>query len=630
MPSFRPGFGRLVHLFLLLTLLPLAGLAAPVETGIWVHALSAFQPAKYPAGFSHFAYANSAAPKGGTLNLSNPDRRSSFDKWNPYTIKGVAPAAMRIFVFESLGFVAMDEPKAVYGLVGEQMLVAPDLSAISWRIHPKARFSNGDAVTAADVVHSFNMMTGPQASPEYTVAFAGVARAVAVDARTVRFDLKEPGLDAVLATAELPVFSAKWGAGKKFDEIVTDMPIATGAYLVDKFQMPRRLELKRRGDYWARDLPVRRGFWNFDRIVYRMYKDQDVRREGFKAGEFDLYKEYRAGQWVRGHRGAKWESGRIAKQTYTIQTGSMPQSINLNLRRPKFQDIRVREAIIRAYDYDKYNRYNTFDPSDSLFNNTEFAAQGLPGPGELALLEPHRDTLPKEVFGPPWRVPRYGGTANGLRDSLRRAQELLAEAGWKPGADGWLRNAAGERLTVELLEPVQTGRLPEFARNLKKLGIEYSERLVDFALFRRRLEAFDYDINIIVEPKFTLPDAGQIGSLYGSESARKPGGQNFRGIQSKVVDGLVERIAQAQTLDELRNAARALDRVVMWQWTSIPMLYSRSLNVSYWNRFGIPAAQASYMDIDTFIEIYSQPWPLMTWWDKALAPSQATIPAFKE
>ena len=181
-----------------------------------------------------------------------------------------------------------------------------------------------------------------------------------------------------------------------------------------------------------------------------------------------------------------------------------------------------------------------------------------------------------------------------------------------------------------MLEPNQTGRLPEFARNLKKLGIDYKERLVDFALYRRRIAAFDYDMIIIVEPKFTLPDAGQLGSLYGSESAKKEGGSNYRGVQSKLVDSLIERIARASTMDELRTAARALDRVVMWSHTGIPMLYSRQQNVSYWNRFGIPAVQASYMDIDTMIEIYSQPWPLMTWWDKALAPSQAPIPAFKE
>ncbi|MDH4392426.1 MAG: extracellular solute-binding protein [Aquabacterium sp.] len=630
MPLCRLAIRHCLALLLSLLLTHSAAVATPVVTGTWEHAISAFQPPKYPRGFSHFAYANPQAPKGGTLNLSNPDRRTSFDKWNPFTVKGVAPAALRIFVFETLGFVAMDEPKAVYGLIGEEILVAPDLASVSWRIHPKARFSNGDAVTAADVVHSFNLITSPQASPEYTVAFAGIAKAVAVDARTVRFDLKEPGLDAVMATAELPVFSAKWGAGKKFDAIVTDMPIATGAYLVDKHQMPRRLELKRRDDYWAKDLPVRRGFYNFDRIIYRMYADQDVRREGFKGGEFDIYKEYRASQWARSHRGPKWESGRIAKQTFTVSTGSMPQAMQLNLRRPKFQDIRVREAILRAYDFDRYNRYGSFNASDSLFNNTDFAAQGLPGPAELALLEPYRAELPPTVFGPPFRMPRYGTSPNALRDSLRRAQELLADAGWKPGPDGWLRNAAGEKLTLEMLEPSQTGRLPEFARNLKKLGIEYSERLVDFALYRRRLTAFDYDMIIIVEPKFTLPDAGQVGSLYGSESAKKEGGSNFRGVQSKVVDLLIERIAQAKTLDDLRTAARALDRVIMWQFSGIPMLYSRNQNVSYWNRFGMPATQASYMDIDTMIEVYSQPWPLMTWWDKALAPSQAPIPAFKE
>ena len=621
---------RACLLTFLLPLLPSLAWSAPVVTGTWEHALSAYQPPKYPRGFTHFAFVNPQAPKGGTLNLSNPDRRSSFDKWNPYTIKGLAPAAMRIYVFETLGFVAMDEPKAIYGLIGEEMMVAPDMSAITWRIHPKARFSNGDPVTAADVVHSFNMMTSPQASPEYTVPLAGVAKAVAVDARTVRFDLKEPGLEAVFITAELPVFSAKWGAGKKFDELVTDMPIATGPYVIDKFQMPRRLELKRRDDYWARDLPVRRGVWNFDRIVYRMYKDTDVRREAFRSGEFDIQKEYTSSQWARSHRGPKWESGQFVKQTFTIRTGSMPQAMELNLRRPKLQDIRVREAILRAYDYDKYNRFGSFDASDSLFNNTEFAAEGLPSAGELALLEPFRAELPATVFGPPFRMPRYGTRPDALRDSLRRAQELLADAGWKPGADGLLRNAAGEKLTLELLEPNQTGRLPEFARNLKKLGIEYTERLVDFALYRRRTSTFDYDMVIIVEPKFTLPDAGALTALLSSASYSKEGGNAYRGLRSKAVDALIERIGQAQTLDELRTAARALDRVVMWQQTAVPMLYSRRLNVSYRNRFGIPAQQASYMDIDTLIQIYAQPWPLMTWWDKALAPSQQPIPAFKE
>ncbi len=381
MPLCRSAIRHCLALLLSLVLMHSAAAVAPVATGTWEHALSAFQPPKYPRGFSHFAYVNPQAPKGGTLNLSNPDRRNSFDKWNPYTIKGVAPAAMRTFIFETLGFVAMDEPKAVYGLIGEEVMVAADMAAVTWRIHPQARFSNGDAVTAADVVHSFRLMTSPQASPEYALALAPIARAVAVDARTVRFDLKEPGLDAVFTTAELPVFSAKWGAGKKFDEIVTDMPIATGPYVIDKFQMPRRLELQRRNDYWAKDLPVRRGFYNFDRIIYRMYGDQDVRREGFKGGEFDLYKEYRASQWVRSHRGPKWESGRIAKQTYTVSTGSMPQAMNLNLRRAKYQDIRVREAILRAYDFDTLQPLRHLRCQRQPVQQHRLRSPGRPQPG---------------------------------------------------------------------------------------------------------------------------------------------------------------------------------------------------------------------------------------------------------
>jgi peptide/nickel transport system substrate-binding protein/microcin C transport system substrate-binding protein len=608
---------------LLGTLLLACGVAAaaqPVAVGTWEHAISAYQPPKYPRGFPHFEYVNPTAPKGGVMRLSNPDRRSSFDKYNPYTVKGVAPAAMTMFVFEPLAITSMDEPQAMYGLIAEEIMVAPDLSSISFRIHPLARFSNGDRVTPADVVHSFRMMSGKEAAPAYQITYAGVAQAVVVDERTVRFDLKQRNLDSVFSAAGLPVFSAKWGAGKKFNELITEMPIATGAYLIDKVEMPRRLELKRRADYWARDLPLRRGFFNFDRIVYRMYKDQDVRREAFKSGEFDIYKEYRAAQYVRAHQGPKWRDGRIVKHAFQIQTGSMLQAMNLNLRRPKFQDIRVREAIMRAWDFENYNRYGTFVRANSMFNNTRFAAEGKPSPAELALLEPFRAELPPQVFGPAFRAPRNDTGPNALRENLRRAQELLAEAGWKIAPDGLLRNAAGEHLAIEYLEPTQVGRFNEFQRNLKKLGITFTERLVDFALYRRRLESFDYDMVIIVEGKFTLPDAANVDSLYGSKSAREEGGNNYRGVQSPAVDALIRRLADAQSLDELQAAARALDRVVMWNHWQVPMLFTRQEPASYWNKFGQPKVQAPYMSVDTFIEVYSQPWPLFTWWDKSLAP----------
>ena len=607
--------------------------AAAVATGTWEHGLAAYVAPKYPRGFTHFDYVNPDAPKGGVLKLPNPDRRSSFDKYNPFTVKGVAPAAMTMFVFETLAFTSMDEPNTFYGLIAEEMLVAPDLSSISFRIHPKARFSNGDPVTPEDVVHSFVQLSGKGAAPAYQTAFAVVSKAVVVDARTVRFDLKERTLDALGTAAGLPVFSRKWGqegqvagVGKKFSEIVTEQPIATGPYTIDKIEMPRRVELVRNPDYWARDLPVRRGFFNFDRIVYRMYKDDAVRREAFKAGEFDLIKEYRAGAYARQHQGAKWRDGRIVKQVFQINTGSMLQAFDFNLRLPKFQDIRVREAIMRAWDFEAYNKYGTFVRANSMFNNTEFAAEGPPSPAELALLEPYRSELPPQVFGPAFTAPRNDTGPNALRDNLRRAQELLIEAGWKVAADGRLRNAAGEALDITYLEPSQPGRNAEFQHNLLKLGIGYTERLVDFALFRRRLEAFDFDMVVIVEGKFTLPSASDLESIYGSKGASQEGSNNFRGVKSRAVDDLIARIAKAETLDDLRTASRALDRVVMWNHWQVPQLFTRTEPSSYWNRFGMPRVQARYMSIDSYANAYSAPWPLWTWWDKALAPSQAPIP----
>ena len=604
---------------------PAAMPTAPVETGRWVHALSAYQPPKYPSGFEHFDYANPDAPKGGVLRLANPDRRSSFDKFNPYTLKGVAPAAMTMFVFESLTVSSLDEPQAMYGLLAESIWVEPDLSSISFRLNPLARFTNGDAVTPEDVVHSFRQISGKLAAPTYQTAYAGVDKAVVVDPRTVRFDLKERKLDLLFTVGGLPVFSRKWGlpgpsggAAKKFDQLISEPPIASGPYLIDKVEMPRRLELRRNPDYWARDLGVRRGFFNFDRIVYRMYKDDAVKREAFKAGEFDLLKEYRASAFARQHQGAKWRDGRIVKQTLEVGTGSMLQAMDFNLRRPKFQDIRVREAIMRAWDFESYNRYGTFKRANSMFNNTEFAAQGEPSADELKLLEPFRTELPPQVFGPAFRAPRNDTSPNALRDNLRRARDLLDEAGWKVAPDGRLRNAAGEAFTIEYLEPLSIGRNVAFQRNLEKLGITLTERLVDFALYRRRLESFDYEMITIVEGKFTLPNASDLESLYASASADEPGGNNFRGVKSAAVDALIKRVAAATTLTELRTASHALDRVVMWSHWQIPQLFANGEPVSYWNKFGRPGVAAKHFSIDSYSGDSSAPWPLWTWWDKSL------------
>ena len=585
----------------------------------WSHAHAAFGQPKYPPGFAHFGYANPGAPKGGTINLRNPDRRSSFDKFNPFTVKGNAPAGLSIFMFESLAILGSDELQTMYGLLAEAIAVAPDKSSISFRLNPKARFSNGDPVTAADVQYSFESMSGKYASPGLRAALAGVARLVVVDERTVRFELRERTNDMLFTVGGLAVFSRKWALGadgipKRFDEIVSEYPITSGPYTIGKADSGRRLEFKRNPDYWARDLGVRRGMFNWDRVVYRYYADLAVAREAFKAGEFDIFKEYSGRAWVRQHKGVKWDDGRIQKDLFETSVGQGLQAYMLNMRRPLFQDIRVREALGYTYDFDTVNRLGLFKRANSQFNNSEFAAQGLPGPGELKLLEPYRAELPPEVFGPAYLAPSTGRDPKRLRQNLLQARELLEQAGWKLAPDGKLRNTKGEAFEFEYLSPGEGGRAADWQANLKKLGITMKERNVDFALYRRRLEEYDFDMIAIAGGDFTLPDATGLQSAFGSKSADEKGNNNFRGVKSRAADALIQRIAQAQTLDELRDAARALDRVIMWSHWQIPDLYASDEKSSYWNKFGMPAQRPRYFTIDTGSGFAA--WPLETWWIK--------------
>jgi microcin C transport system substrate-binding protein len=594
---------------------------APVKTGSWEHAISPYQEPKYPRGFTHFEYVDPAAPKGGVLRLRNPDRRTSFDKFNPYTTRGNAPAGLVIWMFESLAHRSQDEPAAMYGLLAEEMMVAPDMASIAFRLHPKARFHDGEPVTPQDVVHSFKQLTSKQSSPAIVTAMAGIENCSAVDSRTVRFDLRERKTDVLFICGGMPVFSRRWGqvngVNKPFDQIVSEHPVTSGPYVIDRVDMPRRIEFKRNPDYWGWALGVRAGHFNFDRVVYRMYQDHTIAREAFKAGEFDILKEYGARSWERQHKGVKWRDGRILKTAFETAVGQGLQSIQLNLRRPIFQDVRVREALGYTYDFETISaKYPMFKRANSVFNNSPFAAQGTPSPGELKLLEPFRADLPERVFGPAFVAPRTDGGPNALRRNLLKARELLEQAGWKLAEDGKLHNDKGEILEFEYLNPGEGQRNSDWERNLNKVGISYKERNVDFALYRRRLEAYDFDMITIVEGDFTLPGATDLYSSYGSKSADEQGNSNFRGVKSRAADALIEAIANATTMAQLTDAARAFDRVVMWSFWQVPDLYASSENASYWNKFGIPKVQAKYFTIDTLLGDFA-PWPLMCWWDRA-------------
>ncbi|HEY9239683.1 MAG TPA: extracellular solute-binding protein, partial [Burkholderiaceae bacterium] len=601
--------------------------AAPADpqaplVGVWTHAYAAFGQPKYARGFAHFEYVEPAAPKGGTLYLRNPDRRSSFDKYNTFTLKGNAPGGLAIYMHETLAVLSGDEPMTMYGLLAEEMLIAPDKSSVTIRLNPKARFYNGDPVTAADVKFSFDAMAGKFASPSLQSQLGAIAQAVVLDERSVRFDLKDKSTDSVFLVGSLSVFSPKWALGadgkpRQFDQIISEYPITSGPYTIASADPGKRIEFKRNPAYWAADLPVRRGFFNFDRVVYRYYKDADVAREAFRAGEFDILKEYSARSWVRQHAGPKWLDGRIKKDPFPTGFGEMHQAFDFNLRRAKYQDIRVREAVGLTYDFEMtVNRYKQYIRADSMFSNTEFAAVGEPSPEELKLLEPFRKELPSTVFGPAFVSPRTDGDPVKLRRNLLKARELFNAAGWKLAPDGRLRNAAGEAFEVEYMRPGEpSNNMPEWQQNMEKLGARLRFRDVDYALYQRRLQQYDFDMVSIVEGKFTLPPVADLTSLYGSKAADEQGNANYRGVKSAAVDSLLRSMGAATTLEELRTASRALDRVVMWNWWQVPYLYSANERASYWDKFGQPKVRPRYFTIESPSDSYPA-WPITTWWMK--------------
>ena len=572
------------------------------------HALALGYAPKYPAGFSHFSYVNPDAPKGGELVLPNPDRRTSFDSFNPFVIKGTAAPGLSPLVFESLAVASLDEPASIYGLLAEDMQMASDGLSATFRLNPAARFNNGDPVLAADIKHSFDTLTSKAASPVYRSALAEVAGADVLDARTVRYRFVRPNPELPLTVASLPVFSRKWGAGKPLEQIVLDMPIGSGPYAIARYDLGRNLSYQRRADYWAADHPVRRGQFNFSRITYRFYKDDVAKLEAFKAGEFDFLVEYSARNWSRQYVGPKFRSGELRKQAFAHHNTAGMQGFVLNIRKPQFADKRVRQALGLALDFEWLNRqlfYGQYVRIDSFYSNGELAAQGLPSPAELALLEPLRARLDPAVFGPA-PVPPITTPPDSLRNNLRRARDLLAQAGWTY-RDGALRNARGEPFVFEWLDDGGSmGRVfAVYERNLAKLGITVKTRQVDYALYQRRLDDFDFDL-ISLRFGDTQSPGIELYDYYGSKAATEKGSSNVIGIKDPAVDRLIDVVVNSQTRAERVTAVHALDRVLRHGYYIIPHWYSATHRAAWKNRLAYPPNLPLYYD--------AAGWMLATWW----------------
>ena len=576
------------------------------------HGYALWGDLKYPPGFDHFDYVNPQAPKGGELRLVSNLRTSTFDKYNPFTLKGSAPAYLSALLFDSLLTGSMDETGSGYGLLSEDVVVAPDGLSATFRLRPEARFHNGDPVLAADVKHSFDTLIGPFTAPGYKTLLEDVAGVDVLDERTVRFRFKKPNRELPLTVGGLPIFSRAWGQGKPFDQVVMDMPIGSGPYKIGPVRFGKDITYVRDPSYWARDLGVKRGSNNFDRITVKIYKDNTARLEALKAGEFDLMRFFSAGDWARRVTGKKFDSGELVKGEFQHKLPSGFQSYVLNLRRDKFQDPRVREALGLAMDYEWMNRqmfYGAYQRVNGLFGNTACAANGTPSPEELALMEPLRKHIPPAAFGPMTTPPRTDGDQT-LRDNLRRAQALFKEAGWEV-LDGALRNAKGEPFVFEYLESGE-GRMATTApwiRNLQKLGVQMNFRAVDFALYQQRMDKFDFDM-ISLAYQGTHNPGQEFADMFGSKAAGVEGSGNYPGLQNPAVDALITRMTSASTKEELLPACRALERVIAHSHVLIPQWTAGTHRMAY------SAKRLAKPEGNMPPYAQGEGWVMDTWWSK--------------
>ena len=586
---------------------------------VWAaHAYGQFGDVRYPAGFAHFSYVNPQAPKGGEITLVPPTRQSNFDKYNPFTLKGSAPPGMLNMVFDTLLVGNMDEPTTAYGLLASDVQVAPDRLSVTFSLNPLARFHNGDPVLAADVKHSFERITSKQAAPQYRTYFGEVKSATVLSERQIRFDFQRPNRELPLIVGSLPVFSRQWGlqAGvhKPLDQMVMDMPIASGPYRIGPVQFGRDVTYVRDANYWARDLNARKGLFNFDRITYKIYKDSTAQLEAFKAGEFDYMQSFVAREWARAYTGRAFDRGELVKAELPHGNAGDFQGFQFNLRREKFQDVRVRQAIALAMDFEWLNRqlfYNAYTRVRGYFVASDFEAKGRPGADELPLLEPLQALLPAAVWDAGVPLPPAtqlaADSGHTLRDHLRQARDLLASAGWTY-RDGALRNAKGQPMVLEFLDSSGSmGRVvTPFAKNLEKLGIQVQYKVIDFALLQKRMDVFDFDVVSNRTVGSEAPGT-ELLERFGSKSADAEGSGNVLGLKDPAVDALLDKVVSATTRPQLVASLRALDRVLRHGHYVVPHWYGAVHRVSW---------RAAAFDRPPVLPRYYQPEALVTtvWW----------------
>ncbi|MCL2790418.1 MAG: extracellular solute-binding protein [Desulfobulbus sp.] len=574
------------------------------------HGVSIDGQLKYPQGFTQFDYTSPQAKSGGTLVLHD---LGSFEKMNPFTLKGEAPLGLTSYVFEALAVPSLDEQFAQYGLIAEDIVLAGDKKSVTLTLNRQARFSDGTPVTAEDVKFSLDTLKSDQAHPFYQMYFHDIEAAEIIDPRTIRFRFVRPNRELHMIVTQLPVLSKRFYTEHPFNPVdgkgAMDIPVGTGPYVVAEMQPGKSITYKKNLEYWAKDLAVRKGMFNFDAIVVKYYKDPVVSLEAFKAGEFDWLFVNISKQWNRDLTGRRFDNGELVKRVFPHANNAGMQGFVFNVRKPMFADRRVRQAVGLAFDFEWTNKtlfFAQYNRSESYFSNSNYAAKGLPDADELKLLEPFRDQLPAEVFTQPL-VPPSTAPPGSLRTNMQEAKMLLEQAGWtiKQGA---LVNGKGERFRFEiLLADTSFERvIAPYAINLGKLGIEVSYRTIDPALYADRIKSFDFDMVVTVFGQSQSPGNEQ-RDYWTSSAAGRKGSKNLAGITNPVVDALVDAVIYAETQVQLTTACRALDRVLWYGYYVVPNWYLANHRLAYAAKLKHPAQPPLFYNADQWRD---------TWWSE--------------
>jgi len=564
--------------------------------------ISAFGDLKYKKDFKHFDYVNPNAPKGGVIKLPGID---SFDSLNPFILRGV-PAAGTKLLYGTLMERAMDEPDALYSYIANSWEIGKENRKITFNLNPKANFSDGSIITADDVFYSFNTLI-QNGHPRYRIIFKEIEKPEVKSRHSVIFHLKSnASRNVLLRLAELPVFKENYYAKFPFGKASLKPPISSGPYTVEKIIPGRHITYSRIPNYWARDIATMKGRYNFNKISFEYFRDRGVALEAFFAGVYDFREEYTSRAWATQYNKNPVREGRIKRQILKDYTPSGFQAFFFNLRRSKFRNREVRAALDLAFDFEWTNKtlfYNLYKRTNSIFANSDLAAMEKPDSDELKLLKSLRHPIPLEVFNSPYQSPKSEGTGQN-RTNLRKASVLLKSAGWTIQNNKQLINKKGEPFTIEFLlyEASFSRIINPYIRNLKRLGISATVRVIDVANFQNRLNVYDYDVII---QRYVQPNTPGIEqkTYFSSETVNIPGSRNLAGINNSAVDTLIDNIIAARSRRELKLATRALDRVIMWNKFFIPQWYKGVHNIAYWDKFSWPKIKPTY---DTGI--------LDTWW----------------